>query len=148
MSPPLPYLLRVRPWGICPTTCRSPFFEALLETFAPETGADVGHIILLVLDNARWHSVAGSTIPQGILPVDLSTGARELPPAATLWTRVDETSVNEHVPTIALLEQRMACRPIALADAPEQIKIRADFRRRPKRFIPSKSAWNSITDRR
>jgi hypothetical protein len=42
------------------------FFAALLETFAREAGAGVARIILLVLDNAGWHSAAGLKIPDGI----------------------------------------------------------------------------------
>src|ERR1700682_792765 len=42
------------------------FFEALLETFAREAEAGIARIILLVLDNAGWHSAAGLKIPHGI----------------------------------------------------------------------------------
>ena len=33
-----------------------PFFEALLALFAREAGAGAGRIVILVLDNAGWHS--------------------------------------------------------------------------------------------
>lgn len=109
-----------------------PFFEALLETFAREAGAGVGRIILLVLDNAGWHGAAGLKIPDGIRLVHLPPYTPELQPAETLWTLVDEPIVNKHIATITELEEIIADRCIALADAPEQIKTRTNFHWWPK----------------
>jgi transposase len=72
------------------------FFAALLETFAREAGAGVARIILLVLDNAGWHSAAaGLKIPDGIHLVYLPPYSPELQPAETLWALVDEPIVNK-----------------------------------------------------
>jgi transposase len=114
-----------------------PFFEALLETFAREAGAGVQRIILLVLDNAGWHGSAGLKIPDGIRLVYLPPYTPELQPAETLWALVDEPIVNKHIPTIADLEEIIAGRCIALADAPETIKTRTDFHWWPKPIIPN-----------
>lgn len=43
-----------------------PFFEMLLAAFARETGAGRDRIIILVLDNAGWHSEPGLAVPDGI----------------------------------------------------------------------------------
>jgi DDE superfamily endonuclease len=61
------------------------FFAALLETFAREAEAGLSRIILLVLDNAGWHSAANLKIPDGIRLVHLPPYSPELQPAETLW---------------------------------------------------------------
>ena len=43
-----------------------PFFEALLATFAEEAGAGRDRIIVLVLDNAGWHTESNLAVPDGI----------------------------------------------------------------------------------
>jgi hypothetical protein len=43
-----------------------PFFEELLRAFAEEAGAGKDRIIVLVLDNAGWHTEAGLVVPDGI----------------------------------------------------------------------------------
>jgi len=114
-----------------------PFFEALLETFAREAGAGVERIILLVLDNAGWHGAASLTIPDGLRLVYLPPYTPELQPAETLWALVDEPIVNKHIPTIVDLEEKIANRCVALADAPETIKTRTNFHWWPRTIIPS-----------
>jgi DDE superfamily endonuclease len=61
------------------------FLAALLETFAREAEAGLSRIILLVLDNAGWHSAANLKIPDGIRLVHLPPYSPELQPAETLW---------------------------------------------------------------
>jgi len=56
------------------------FFAALLETFAREAEADLSRIILLVLDNAGWHSAAHLKIPDGIRLVHLPPYSPDLNP--------------------------------------------------------------------
>ena len=68
------------------------FFEALLETFAREAEAGIARIILLVLDNAGWHSAAGLKIPDGIRLIYLPPYTPELQPAETLWALVESRS--------------------------------------------------------
>ena len=82
------------------------FFEALLETFAREAEAGLSRIILLVLDNAGWHSAANLKIPDGIRLIYLPPYSPELQPAETLWAPVDEPIVNKHIATIEELEEK------------------------------------------
>jgi transposase len=113
------------------------FFEALLETFAREAEAGLGRIILLVLDNAGWHSVAGLKIPDGIRLVCLPPYSPELQPAETLWALVDEPIVNRHIATIEELDARIAQQCVVLAEQPEQIKTRTGFHWWPKPIAPN-----------
>jgi transposase len=113
------------------------FFEALLETFAREAEAGFGRIILLVLDNAGWHSAAGLKIPDGIRLVYLPPYSPELQPAETLWALVDEPIVNKHIATIEELDAKIANQCIALAEQPKKIQTRTGFHWWPKLIIPN-----------
>jgi transposase len=106
----------VKPSGIFPTVCRRNFSRPCSKP-AREAEAGLGRIILLVLDNAGWHSAAGLKIPDGIRLVHLPPYSPELQPAETLWALVDEPIVNKHIATIADLEEKIANQCIALAAA-------------------------------
>jgi len=82
------------------------FFEALLATFAREAEAGLSRIVLLVLDNAGWHGPANLKIPDGIRLIYLPPYTPELQPAETLWALVDEPIVNQHIATIAELDEK------------------------------------------
>src|SRR3954453_10743613 len=58
-----------------------PFFEAL---FAREAGAGRDRIIVLVLDNAGWHTEPGLAVPEGVRLVHLPPYSPELRPAECL----------------------------------------------------------------
>ena len=79
-------------------------FEDVLALFAREAGAGRDRIILLVLDNAGWHSPPGLTVPEGIRLVYLPPYTPELQPAETLWVHLDEPIVNRHFDTLAELD--------------------------------------------
>ena len=71
-------------------------FEDVLALFAREAGAGRDRIILLVLDNAGWHSPPGLAVPEGIRLVYLPPYTPELQPVETLWVHLDEPVVNKH----------------------------------------------------
>lgn len=114
-----------------------PFFEALLALFARESGAGAERIIVLVLDNAGWHTEAGLNIPEGLRLVFLPPYTPELQPAETLWTLVDEPIVNKHIPTIQDLENIIATRCVDLAAEREAIKGKTGFHWWPKIVRPN-----------
>jgi hypothetical protein len=89
-------------------------FEALLDLFAKEVGAGKDHIVILVLDNAGWHTRAGLRIPQRLRLVHLPPYTPELQPAETLRVHVDEPIANKHFDTIADLDHAVAeqCRKL------------------------------------
>ena len=110
------------------------FFAALLETFAREAEAGLSRIILLVLDNAGWHSAANLKIPDGIRLVHLLPYSPALQPAETLWALVDEPIVNQHIATTTDLDEKIAAQCIALSEQREQIQSRTGFHWWPKRI--------------
>jgi transposase len=109
-----------------------PFFAALLKTFAREAKAGVDRTIVLVLDNAGWHSEAGLSVPDGVRLIFLPPYTPELQPAETLWALVDEPIINKHVETIDELDAIIGQRCASLAGQREIIKSRAGFHWWPK----------------
>ena len=104
-----------------------PFFEAVLALFAKETGAGDERIIILVLDSAGWHTEAGLKVPEGLRLVFLPPYSPELQPAETLWTLVDESIINKHIPTIEDLGDIIGKRCVDLAQERETIKGKSGF---------------------
>jgi transposase len=104
-----------------------PLFEALLAAFAEEAGAGRDRIIVLVLDNAGWHTKTNLRIPEGIRLVYLPAYTPELQPAETLWQTVDEPIVNKHIPNLKTLDAIISNRCAYLANDREMLKGRAGF---------------------
>ncbi len=97
-----------------------PFFEMLLAAFARETGAGRDRIIILVLDNAGWHSEPGLAVPDGIRLFYLPPYTPQLQPAERLWPLVDEPLVNRYFETLDELDAALA----EERDAVEQLRER------------------------
>jgi transposase len=102
-----------------------PFFEALLALFAREAGAGRDRIIVLVLDNAGWHTEPGLAVPEGVRLVHLPPYSPELQPAECLWPVLDEPLANQHFRTIQDLDRAVAERCVTLDAAPDLYKGRA-----------------------
>ena len=107
-------------------------FEALLALFAKEAGAGPERIIILVLDNAGWHTQGGLAVPGGIRLLYLPPYTPELQPVETLWVHVDEPIVNRHFETLADLDAVVARQCIALSDDTQRVKSQAGFHWWPK----------------
>jgi transposase len=112
-----------------------PFFEALLAKFAQEVGAGRDRIIVLVLDNAGWHTAAGLAVPEGIRLVYLPPYSPELQPAECLWPRLDEPLVNQHFATLADLGEVVAKRCLAVGG--DQVEPGTAFHWWPKPALPA-----------
>jgi transposase len=102
-------------------------FEATLELFAREAGAGPDRIILLVLDNAGWHTQAGLKVPDGIHLVYLPPYTPELQPAETLWVHVDEPIASRHFETLADLDAAVAAQCVALSKDRDRIRRQTGF---------------------
>lgn len=114
-----------------------PFFEKLLATFAREAGAGRDRIIILVLDNAGWHTRPGLTVPTGIRLVHLPPYSPELQPAECLWPALDEPLANKHFATIQDLDDAVAKRCTTFAAAPDLYRGKVDFHWWPKPIKPA-----------
>ena len=109
-----------------------PFFEKLLRAFADDVGAGPDKRVILLLDNAGWHTLPNLSVPEGSRLVYLPPYSPELQPSETLWTLVDEPIVNRHIATIADLETIVAKRCLHLIDQKQAIQARTAFHWWPK----------------
>jgi len=112
-------------------------FEDTLALFAREAGAGAGRIIILVLDNAGWHTAPGLTVPDGIRLVYLPPYTPELQPAETLWVHVDEPIVNKHFDSLAELDAAVAAQCVALNADRSRVKGQTGFHWWPSRIAPN-----------
>jgi transposase len=79
-------------------------FEWMLAAFARKTGAGRDRIIVLLLDQAGWHSEPGLAVPEGLRLVYLPSYTPELQPAEHLWPLVDEPVANRYFESLDELD--------------------------------------------
>ncbi len=70
-------------------------FSMVLKDFAEEFGAGRGKQLLLVVDQASWHTSPNLKIPEGIHFAELPVKSPELQPVERLWMYSDETVANK-----------------------------------------------------
>lgn len=104
----------------------------MLADFARETGAGRDRIILLVLDNAGWHSEPGLAVPDGIRLLYLPSYTPELQPAERLWPLVNEPVLNRHFETLDELDAILAERCRHLERDQELVAANTNFYWWPK----------------
>lgn len=97
-------------------------FEIALEKFAQEVGTGNGKRILLVLDQAKWHTTPKLHIPDGIHLEFLPPYSPELQPSERLWPLTNEVLVNRCFETMGELEDAQAERCIELYDVPQLVQ--------------------------
>jgi hypothetical protein len=83
--------------------------------------------IILVLDQAGWHTSPRIQMPAGIERLYVPPYSPELQPAERLWRLSDEALVNRHFVTLAELEQAQEARCRVLQHDPERIKAATTF---------------------
>jgi transposase len=108
-------------WLILPTVNKELFSMALGE-FAREVGAGEDKRILLVLDQAGWHTAKEVELPEGIHLEFLPSGSPELQPVERLWPLTNEAVANGLFEEIEEIEQALVARCVELFDHTETIK--------------------------
>ena len=114
-----------------------PFFAALLANFARTVRAGRARTIVLVLDNAGWHTPPGLAVPDGVRLVYLPPYSPELQPAEGLWPLVDEPVVNRHFDTLAELDAVVARRCVDLKANKHTIRKHTTFHWWPQNVVPN-----------
>lgn len=104
-----------------------PLFQGLLDAFAKETGAGARRTLVLVLDNAGWHTEPGLVVPEGLRLVHLPPYSPELQPAECLWQLVDEPIVNQHFNSLVELQAVIDDRCRSLQADPQATKAATNF---------------------
>jgi transposase len=108
-------------WLILPTV-NARVFSLALEHFARQVGAGTRRRILLVLDQAGWHTGGEVELPEGIHLEFLPSASPELQPSERLWPLSNEGVANRHFEEIEDLEEALVQRCVALLDQRELIR--------------------------
>lgn len=133
-------MLRVRPryqwlWVVafvCPERGETSFwlvpaltseiFRLLLLAFAREQGVGPKKRILLVLDQAGWHTAEAVEAPEGLTLVPLPPYSPELQPAEHLWALLDQPVENRLFHSLEELEAVLGERIRVLGERQEQVR--------------------------
>jgi transposase len=113
-------------WLLMPTV-NTTAFSLALAAFAQDQGAGPTKQILLVLDQAGWHTSTGLQIPEGLHLLFLPSHSPELQPAERLWPLSNEPLANRVFTSLDELEQIQAERCRWLQTHPESIRGRTSF---------------------
>ena len=108
-------------WLILPTVNVELFSMALSE-FASVVGASKERRVVLVVDQAGWHTGKEVEVPEGIHLEFLPSGSPELQPAERLWTLTNEGVANGLFEEIEEIEEALLERCIELLDQTETIR--------------------------
>ncbi len=87
-----------------------------------EIGASKDQRILLVLDQAGWHTGKEAEVPEGIHLEFLPARSPELQPAERLWPLANEAVANRLFEDLSQLEETLAERCVALLEQTELIR--------------------------
>jgi transposase len=108
-------------WLILPTVNKELFSMALSE-FARAVGVGKDKRILLVVDQAGWHTSGEVEVPEGIHFEFLPPGSPELQPAERLWPLSNEAIANRLFEEISEIEDALVERCVQLLDQAGTIK--------------------------
>ena len=108
-------------WLILPTVSIEAMTLALRE-FARDVGAGPAKQVVLVLDQAGWHTSGKVRVPEGLTLMPLPAKTPELQPAERLWPLVREGVANQVFGTVQALQERLVERCLELRRVPEQIR--------------------------
>jgi len=113
-------------WLILPTV-NTELFSMALREFAKEMGAGEDKHILLVLDQAGWHTGGEVEVPEGIHLEFLPTGSPELQPTERLWPLTNEAIANQFFEEIEQIEEVLVERCVELLEQAGTIKALTNY---------------------
>lgn len=113
-------------WLLLPTVSTAVMNLALAE-FARDVGASVGRQIILVLDQAGWHTGEELVVPEGLHLEPLPPYSPELQPAERLWSLTDEAVVNQRFATLDDLQAAQADHCLRLSTQSERVRAQTLF---------------------
>ena len=120
-------------WFLLPTVTAAVFTIALAH-FARAVGAGPSKRVLLVLDQAGWHTSPQVVVPAGIQLLFLPPYSPELQPCERLWPLTNEGVANRSFPTLDDLETAQVERCAVLQKQPERIRSLTHFHWWPPSF--------------
>lgn len=113
-------------WLILPTVCTDVMSLALTH-FAQAVGVGPHKQVVLILDQAGWHTSGKLQLPKGLHLVLLPAHTPELQPAEHLWPLVREALANEGFNNLDTLETRLIDRCRMLLADPQLVKSHTHF---------------------
>lgn len=108
-------------WWLLPTV-RADLFAQVLARVAQALGCGPHKQVILVVDNAGWHTSPQVALPDGVQLVRLPPYSPELQPAERLWTLTNEPLVNRVFDSLAELEEVQGQRCRVLQTQPDLIR--------------------------
>lgn len=127
-------------WLLMPTV-NIPAFTSALAHFAQQVGAGAAKQILLVVDQAGWHSSPQVQRPVGVHLERLPAYSPELQPAERLWPLPNEPLANRAFPDRAALDTALAEQCVRLAEQPARVRAQTWFHWWP-RTVPMSEVFN------
>lgn len=113
-------------WLLLPTVSVA-VWNVVLAEFAQAMEVGSHKRIVLVIDQAGWHSSDEVVVPEGLHVVFLPPYSPELQPAEHLWGLSDEALANKHFSDIEALMEAQAERCRRLVEQPEVIRAHTAF---------------------
>ena len=107
-------------WLLLPTV-NLELFQLALDYFAKAAGASSTKRVVLVIDQAGWHTSKTLKIPEGIHLLPLPAYSPELQPSEKLWPLLHESVANAHIADMDTLENALEKRCRELRAQPEVI---------------------------
>ena len=98
-----------------------------LNEFAKEVGAGKDKRVLLVVDQAGWHTAKEVEVPEGIHLEFLPSGSPELQPVERLWVLTNEAVANGLFEEIEEIEEALMERCEQLLDQSESIRALTNY---------------------
>lgn len=108
-------------WYILPE-CTTTAFQIVLNHFAKTVAASQDKHLLLILDQAPWHTAKALELPQGIELVFQPAYSPELQPAERLWSLSDEPLFNHCFSSLDQLQDTLSKQCVALMEQPQRVK--------------------------
>ncbi len=109
-------------------------FSTELAAFAAAAGAGPGKQIVLVLDQAGWHSSYDVVVPEHLHLLFLPAHSPELQPCEHLWQFTDAPLINRHFRDVDELEEVQMARCAVLQERQALIRSATLFSWWPKRI--------------
>jgi DDE superfamily endonuclease len=109
------------------STVTAQVFTIALAQFAQAVGAGPTKRVLLVLDQAGWHTSKELVLPEGIHLLFLPPYSPELQTCERLWPLTNESVANSSFHSLDDLELALAKRCVVLQDQPEVIRSLTHF---------------------
>jgi len=109
-------------------------FAVELAAFAEAVGASPRKQIVLVLDQAGWHTSPTLQVPEHVHLLFLPPYSPELQPAEHLWPLTNAVLVNQHFTSIEELEDAQLAHCATLQHQPDRIRSTTCFHWWPKQI--------------